>query len=142
MKDQAYAALMAPQQLLAAFLPQPKTIAEQLPRSVVERLGDGMHLVESTTPQWGAVLMQLELNGGLEGLKTGAINGLLTCIDLPQRALSSAKVFEMMEQANITPNTLTYDLIMLAHAAVGNSAEVKELFSRLKKGKIIRVQVP
>jgi len=131
-KDKAYAALMAPDESL--FLPKPSEPAERLPAPIRDRLGgSGLELVNAEVPEWKLVLAKLEETGGLGGLDTGAVNGLLSCIELAQRVELTPRIFEMMEAAKIEPDTLTYDLAMVAQAGMRNPIKVKQLFKRMKK---------
>jgi len=123
---------MAPAESL--FLPKPVGPAERLPAPIRERLGGtGLKLVNTEVPEWKLVFTKLEETGGLEGMDTGAVNGFLSCIDLAQRVELTPGVFKMMKEANIEPNTLTYDLAMVAHAGMRNPAKVKQLFKQMKK---------
>jgi len=130
MKDQAYRALMAPPPE-ALFLPHVKEVEERLSVPVRERLGTNLALVNAAEPQWNAVLTLLEQSGGFEGMGRGDVVGLLTCMDVPQRAEFSTKILEMMESAKLEPNVFIYDLMLASHAAVGNPAYVKALFKNL-----------
>jgi hypothetical protein len=132
MQDQAYAALMAPLPE-AAFLPKPVELEQRLPELIRNRLGMGLKLVQSNEPQWRAVLTQLEVNGGLKGFAASHVNALLSCMDILQRAEVTPKIMEMIQDASVKPNTFTYDLVMMANAGVGNSAQVKALFQEMRE---------
>ncbi|KAA8899242.1 hypothetical protein FN846DRAFT_960656 [Sphaerosporella brunnea] len=131
-KDLAYAALMAPPQRDAIFLPKPEPteVVQSLPPIVQERLG-GLELVAVQKPRWDVVLTQLLDNGGLAEMTTPEVNKLITCMDLEHRAHLSSSVLDMMKEGGVKPNTLTYDLFMLAHAEVGNNSQVKTLFGEM-----------
>lgn len=135
MQDQAYAALMTPGSKPAAFLPQPKTMFEMLPAPIIERLGSATALVGTSTPPWGAIIGELELNGGFQGMEIMDVNCLLMSMDLESRVKSTSKLQEMMEKAFLEPDTFTYDLLMMAHAQLKRPIEVKILFQDLKKSK-------
>ncbi|RPA98947.1 hypothetical protein L873DRAFT_1768811 [Choiromyces venosus 120613-1] len=133
MQDQAYAALMTPGPKPAAFLPLPKAVSEMLSAPIIERLGSAASLVDTSTPLWSAVIGQLEFNGGFQGMDVGDVNCLLLSMDLKSRVNNTLKLQEMMEKAKLEPDTFTYDLLMMAHAQLKRSEEVKILFENLKK---------
>ncbi|KAG0128435.1 hypothetical protein HOY82DRAFT_541275 [Tuber indicum] len=135
LQDQAYEALMTPGSKTAVFLPQPETVSKMLPASIIERLGSAAALVDTSTPLWGAVIGQLEFNGGFQGMEVVDVNCLLVSMDLESRVENSLKLQEMMEKARLEPDTLTYDLLMMAHAQLKCPEEVKTLFESLKKSK-------
>lgn len=124
---------MAPPSPAVTFLPKPKKMADRLPAPIRERLGEGMALIMAKEqPEWESVLVQLESKSGFVGMEVRDVHRLLTCMDVPQRATVSAKVLEMMGKAKLKPETLTYDLFMMAHAVIGHSAGVKALFCELQ----------
>jgi hypothetical protein len=125
---------MAPSKQDAIFLPKPEPdeLASRLPVVVQERLG-GMELVMAQKPQWDVVLTQLRENEGFRDMTAPEVNQLITCMDLKNRAHLSSTVLDMMNLGDVKPNTLTFDLLMLAHAEVGNQKEVKALFDQVKQ---------
>lgn len=90
-------------------------------------------LVAQKREEWSLLLVELEQNGGLQSMTTSEVNKLVSLITVGQRAGLSTKLLGMMKDCEVAPNTLTYDLMMLAHAAVGNPEEVKALFSDMKE---------
>jgi len=135
MQDKAYAALMTPGSKTAAFLPQPKTVSKMLPAPVLERLGGAAALVDTSAPLWGAVIGQLRLNGGFQGMEIVDVNCLLMSMDLKSRAERTSELQDMMQRAKLEPDTFTYDLLMMAHAHLKHPEEVKILFQDLKRSK-------
>jgi CO dehydrogenase/acetyl-CoA synthase alpha subunit len=125
---------MAPAKQGAIFLPQPEPdeLASRLPVVVQERLG-GTELVTARKPQWDLVLTQLKENEGFRDMTAPEVNQLITCMDLEKRAQLSSTVLDMMKLGDVKPNTLTFDLLMMAHAEVGNQREVKSLFDQVKQ---------
>ena len=128
MQDQAYHALMAPSAPEALFLPHPQELEDKLPASIRRRLGSGLALIDPKVPQWDIILERLEEAGGLEGMGHYEVNGLLMCMGAAQCAKQADRIREMMDAAGIEPNIFAMDMLMLAHASVGNSAKVKALF--------------
>lgn len=124
---------MAPPEATPSFLPAPTTIVDQLPTPVVARLGDSSALVAMKTPAWDMVLSELDKKGGLTGMDSWEVNNLIYCISVDQRAALSERLLKMMSVAGVLPDTLTFDLLMLAHAAVVNPEEVKRLFGEMRK---------
>ncbi|KAL7269404.1 hypothetical protein RUND412_007934 [Rhizina undulata] len=130
--NRAYAALMAPL-TTSEFLPAPESIRDLLPAPIVERLSTSLALVDREDLEWGLVMSQLEENGGLEDMTTPDVNKFVACIDPESRAETSAKLLDMMDSADVNPNTFTYDLMMMAHAMVEQPAVVKSLFNQMKE---------
>lgn len=126
---------MAPPEATPAFLPAPATILDRLPASVVARLGESTAVVTQKSPEWSAVLSELDKNGGFVGMGSWEVNSLAYHIAVEQRAALSKQLLGMMRAADIPPDTLTFDLLMLAHAAVEEPEEVKKLFEDLKESK-------
>lgn len=124
---------MAPPEDTPSFLPAPTTIINQLPTLVVARLGDSHTLVTEKTPEWRLVLSALNKNGGLVAMESWEVNNLIFCMGVDQRAALSGELFRMMSVARVSPDTLTFDLLMLAHAAVKNPEEVKRLFGEMRE---------
>lgn len=124
---------MAPPEATPSFLPAPTTIIDQLPAPVVARLGDSSALVVMKTPAWDMVLSELDKKGGLTGMDSWEVNNLIYCISVDQRAALSERLLRMMSVAGVLPDTLTFDLLMLAHAAVVNPEEVKRLFGEMRE---------
>lgn len=124
---------MAPPEATPSFLPAPTTIIDQLPAPVVARLGDSSALVVMKTPAWDMVLSELDKKGGLTGMDSWEVNNLIYCISVDQRAALSERLLKMMSVAGVLPDTLTFDLLMLAHAAVVNPEEVKRLFGEMRE---------
>lgn len=135
MKDEAYAALMARPDPTAAFLPAPTPVSELLPTSIVLRLENSKSLVETNKPAWDSVLQQLELNGGLHGVTISDVNGLILCMDHTSRTQNSTKVWDLVLEAGVEPDTFTYDLMMLAHASLAQPVEVRAFFEDMKQSK-------
>lgn len=127
-QDQAYHALMAPENPEALFLPHPQELEDKLPASIRRRLESGLSLVDPKEPQWDVILERLEEAGGFEGMGHYEVNGLLMCMGTAQIAKQTTRIREMMGAAGIEPNMFVLDMLMLAHASVGNSAQVKALF--------------
>lgn len=124
---------MAPPEATPSFLPVPTTIIDHLPATVVTRLGDSSALVAVRTPTWDLVLSELDNKGGLTGMDSWEVNNLIYCISIDQRATLSERLLRMMSAAGVLPDTLTFDLLMLAHAAVVNPEEVKRLFGEMRE---------
>lgn len=124
---------MAPPEATPSFLPAPTTVIDRLPATVVTRLGDSSSLVAVRTPTWDLVLSELDNKGGLTGMNSWEVNNLIYCISVDQRATLSEKLLRMMSVAGVLPDTLTFDLLMLAHAAVVNPEEVKRLFGDMRE---------
>ncbi|PWW74959.1 hypothetical protein C7212DRAFT_345866 [Tuber magnatum] len=120
---------------VAAFLPQPETVSEMLSAPIIERLGSAAALVDTSTPAWGAVIGHLEFNGGFRGMEIVDVNCLLVSMDSQSRVQNTFKLQEMMEKAKLEPDTLTYDLLMMAHAQLKRPEEVEVLFRDLKRSK-------
>ncbi|CUS08113.1 unnamed protein product [Tuber aestivum] len=133
LQDQAYAALMTPRSETAAFLPQPVAMSELLPAPIIERLGSAAALVDTSTPAWGAAIGHLGSNGGFQGMEVVDVNCLLVNMDLESRVEHTCKLREMMEKAELEPDTFTYDLLMMAHAQLKRPEEVILLFQDLKR---------
>ncbi|KAH8151630.1 uncharacterized protein LAJ45_04252 [Morchella importuna] len=134
--DRAYRALMAPPQVAANFLPEPETPLDHLPAPALARIDVTTRLMVMQGRQelnWDTMLAEIELNGGLENMNTSEVNKMVSLVNVDQRAALSSKLLGMMESSDVQPNTLTFDLMMLAHAAVGNPTEVKTLFEDMKK---------
>lgn len=82
---------------------------------------------------WDLVLSELDNKGGLTGMDSWEVNNLIYCISIDQRANLSGRLLRMMSVAGVPPDTLTFDLLMLAHAAVVNPEEVKRLFGEMRE---------
>lgn len=124
---------MAPPEATAPFLPAPLTVLDRLPAPIVARLGESTALVTQKKPKWDLVLSELDKNGGLEGMDSWEVNKLIYYIEVNQRAALSERIIGMMGVAGVLPDTLTFDLLMLAHAAIEQPGEVKKLFGDMKE---------
>lgn len=124
---------MAPPEATPSFLPAPTSILDRLPAPVVARLGDSSALVTQKTPKWGLVLSELDKHGGFSGMDSWEVNNLVYCMAVNQRAALSERLLRMMSVAGVLPNTLTFDLLMLAQAEVKNPEEVKRLFGNMRE---------
>lgn len=124
---------MAPPEATPSFLPAPTTMINRLPDLVVARLEDVNALVTRKTPEWDVVLSGLDKNGGFVGMNSWEVNNLIHCVAVNQRAALSEKLLGMMSAAGVLPDTLTFDLLMLAHAEVKNPEEVKRLFRDMRE---------
>lgn len=129
---------MAPPQAAANFLPEPETPLDHLPAPALARIEVATKLMVMQGRQelnWDTMLAEIELNGSLENMNTSEVNKMVSLVNVDQRAALSSKLLAMMESSDVQPNTLTFDLMMLAHAAVGNPTEVKALFKDMKERK-------
>lgn len=124
---------MAPPEATPSFLPAPTTIIDRLPVPVVARLGASSALVTQKTPKWGLVLSELDKHGGFSGMDSWEVNNLVYCMAVDQRAALSERLLRMMSVAGVLPDTLTFDLLMLAQAEVKNPEEVKSLFGDMRE---------
>lgn len=135
MKDRAYAALMAPpmeDSINLLQLPGPRTILQRLPKEITSRLGTSTALVTGARPQWEPVLSVIEEKGGFSDMSVGSVNSLLRYMDLEQRADLVPRVWRMMAVAEIEPDSLTYDLAMMAYSQEQHRAEsVEALFGEM-----------
>lgn len=124
---------MAPPEATPSFLPAPTTIIDRLPAPVVARLGASSTLVTQKTPKWGLVLSELDKHSGFSGMDSWEVNNLIYCMAVDQRAALSERLLRMMGAAGVLPDTLTFDLLMLAQAEVKNPEEVKRLFGDMRE---------
>lgn len=134
LQDEAYAALMAPESNIPTFLPVPPAVLPQLPRRIVARLGTSLAVVErETNPIWDPIIQEIQEHGGFKGLGINEVNKTLHMMSGRQRARLTDKILSMVQEAGLSINVITYDLLMMAHAAVGNVEVVKGLYERLKE---------
>lgn len=134
MKDEAYAALMASESQITSFLPSPTPIFPRIPPAIVPRLGSSLEVVaEEEEPKWEPILQNIQQNGGFKNLQVKDINKTIFLIPDRQRAQLTNTILSMTEESGVLANTFTYDLLMLAHTAIGDVQVVQTLFNRLKE---------
>lgn len=134
MQDEAYAALMAPDSQITSFLPSPTPIFPRIPLAIVPRLGSSLAVVgEEEDPKWEPILQDIRQNGGFKDMQVKDINKTIFLIPGSQRAQLTNMILSMIEESGVLANTFTYDLLMLAHTAIGNVQVVQTLFGCLKK---------
>ncbi|TGZ80115.1 hypothetical protein EX30DRAFT_396452 [Ascodesmis nigricans] len=131
MKDKAYAALMTQStDINILHLSSPRSLIQRLPPLIVERLQGSTDLVLQKSPQWEPVLTAIEHHGGFRGLNVGTVNWLIRCIDPGSLTQIMPRIWDMLNNASITPDALTYDLALLAYSQFNHTADIIEgLFS-------------
>ncbi|KAF8458225.1 hypothetical protein BDZ91DRAFT_800287 [Kalaharituber pfeilii] len=139
MQDQAYASLMAPQPSLStSFLPAPTPLLPRLPEPIVKRLGTALEVIEKEeTPKWAPILQQIQANGGFKDLEISVVNKMVFAMSASQRSRHSDDIISMLKESGVSPNTFTYDLLMMANADIGNVEKVQALFNQLKEAPLI-----
>ncbi|KAI5790728.1 hypothetical protein DFH27DRAFT_527694 [Peziza echinospora] len=136
MQDQAYAALMAGPSA-ATLLPRPVDLLPLLPRQIIPRLGASMALIEhERNLSWRVVLEQIRHNGGFRGLSIPVANKLIFLIPIDQRAALTDTVLDILEESEVTPNSFTYDLLMMANADAEKPYKVQQLYKQLKEKRL------
>lgn len=134
MQDKAYAALMAPESQITSFLPSPAPIFPLIPQAIVPRLGSSLEVVGvEEDPKWEPILQNIRQNCGFKDLQVKDINKTIFLIPDTQRAQLTNTILSMIEESGVLANTFTFDLLMLAHSALGNVQVVQALFDRLKE---------
>lgn len=128
---------MAPQGIIT-FLPPLAPVLERLPDVFLPRLGSSMAVVaQEENPQWEPILREIKANHGFTDLQISQVNKVIFLIPTRQRVMLTETILAMVHESDVAANAFTYDLLMMAHAEVGNVEIVRKLYKSLKEGNSI-----
>ncbi|KAG4304353.1 hypothetical protein PORY_002328 [Pneumocystis oryctolagi] len=91
----------------------------------------------SSDTTWGQKLNIINSYGGFSGLTVSEVNELIVAISSEERGRLAEVILNMIKDASIPPNRLTYELIMDGYAEIGNAERAMHLFSQMKQCGII-----
>jgi pentatricopeptide repeat protein len=105
-----------------------------LPPSLLNQIGnETMNLIPRSPRDeiWNTVVKSLHEGKGLKGIPGEDINTLIKCIPLNQRAPLMTIIYEMLDDAGISPNKMTLDLTMAAYAHKGQTTVVQSFMDQI-----------
>lgn len=105
----------------------------ELPSKIIDRIGNNVQVLVTQDQNWNALVNALyNSEKQLQGLERKDVNDLLRKIPNNKRKDVVPVIYEMMDDAGIVPDKLTYDLIISGYAHEGNTIVVDSFINELK----------
>lgn len=114
--------------------PPPLKGLKILPVPVLDRIGvNSTALVALGVSEWTQMLATLNLRGGFRDMDIKQVNQTIAFLPFDIVTLNTDLIVKMIKEADIGTQTLTFDFLMRANAAMGNTKKVREIFVLLRE---------